>query len=578
MSATPFVSDDVNAASWEQIEPLLDDLSRRPVNSPAELERWLLDRSDLEAACNEEGANRYITMTCRTDDEAARAAYMHFVEEILPRLKPRWFELDRRQVELASRFPLDRRRYEVLNRNTVVGVELFRQENVPIQTEEDRLSTEYQRICGEMMVTYDGREQTLAQMGAYQESVDRSVREETWRLVAERRAKDADRINDIFDRLVSLRDQMARNAGLPTYVEYAFKAKRRFDYAPRDCAAFHEGCERVFVPLVRRLSRERQVALGVEELHPWDMGVDVKGRPPLRPFSGGVDLITKSRASFSRLDENLASMFHTLGDGSEARGADDGAMLDLESRKGKAPGGYLSMRDRVRKPFIFMNAAGLHRDVETMVHEAGHAFHAMYCADEPLVQYRDAPIEFAEVASMSMELLTMRHWGGRDGFYPDDADLARAVRRHLESVILILPWIATIDAFQHWIYRNPAHTRDQRAREWVTLDDRFGPGASWKGLERLLDVAWHRQPHLFTVPMYYIEYGIALLGSLQLWVRALEEGEGEAVEAYRKALRLGGSRPLPDLFTTAGLRFEFGESIMSRLADRVQRELERLPL
>ncbi len=576
--ADSFVSDAVDATSWDHLEPLLDDLAGRDIASPAAFERWLRDRSDLDAATNEAEANLYITMTCRTDDKAAQAAYMRFVEEIQPRLKPRAFELDKRQAELTRQFPLDARRYEVLARDTIAAVELFRQENVPIQTEEEKLSTEYQQICGAMTVMYQGEERTLPQMGKYQESTDRTVREETWRLVADRRAKDAERIDGIFDRLVGLRDTMARNAGFATYVEYTFKAKRRFDYTPRECEAYHDSCARVFVPLMRRLSEQRKAALGVDELRPWDMAVDVKGREALRPFEGGVDLVRKSRAVFRRLDGRLAGLFETLGDGSEARGADDGAMLDLDSRRGKAPGGYLSMRDRQRKPFIFMNAAGLHRDVETMVHEAGHAFHAMLCADEPLVHYRHSPIEFAEVASMSMELLTMRHWGGRDAFYPSDADHARAQRRHLESSMAILPWIATIDAFQHWMYRHPTHTREERVRHWISLDERFGPGVSWSGMERLREIAWHRQPHLFTAPMYYIEYGIALLGSLQLWVRALEEGERTAVESYQRALSLGGSRPLPELFEAAGLKFDFSASMMSRLADRVQKELDKLPI
>jgi oligoendopeptidase F len=285
----------------------------------------------------------------------------------------------------------------------------------------------------------------------------------------------------------------------------------------------------------------------------------------------------KAVAAFNRLDPRLGEMLRSLGDGSETRGSREGACLDLDSRKGKAPGGYQYMRDRIRTPFIFMNAAGLHRDVETMVHEAGHAFHSQLCREEPLVAYRHAPIEFCEVASMSMELLTMRHWGGPDGYYPDAADHARAMRKQLEGSVSLLSWIATIDAFQHWIYSNPAHTREQRVAHWLELQERFGAGVDWSGLEDEHKWLWQRQPHLWGHPFYFIEYGIAQLGALQLWLTSLEQGEHAAIDAYVRAMRLGGSRPLPELFAAAGLEFDFGPATVTRLVERVEAELAKLP-
>jgi oligoendopeptidase F len=288
-------------------------------------------------------------------------------------------------------------------------------------------------------------------------------------------------------------------------------------------------------------------------------------------------MMAKSVRAFNRLDPRLGKMLATLGDGTNCKGPAGGACLDLDTRHGKAPGGYQAMRDRTRKPFIFMNAAGLHRDLETMVHEAGHAFHSLLCVEEPLLHYRGAPLEFCEVASMSMELLTMPYWGGKDGFYPNEEDLARARRKQLEGSIVLLPWIATIDAFQHWIYSHPGHSRADRAAAWLALDDRFGNAVSWEGLEPYRAALWHRQLHLFGAPFYYIEYGIAQLGALQLWVMSLEKGEKAAIEAYVKGLSLGGSRPLPELFKAAGLEFDFGPAIVGRLAERVERELEKLP-
>lgn len=573
-AVSEFVPAQLDGSSWPAIEPLFKGLLARPVNSASDLERWLVDRSELEAACAEAESDLYITMTCFTEDKPAQEAYARFVEEVQPKIKPLAFELDKKQVEYFKKYRLDPKRYAVLDRDAAADVEVFRRENVPIQTELEKLSTEYQKIAGAMTVNFDGREQTLPMMGKYQESTDRSVRESAWRAVADRRLKDVEPINAVYDKMVALRDRMGRNAGFEDFVGYAFKAKHRFDYTPQHCFDFHEAVEKVVVPMLRRLDEQRKKSLGVNALRPWDKTVDVKGRPPLRPFEGGRDLMSKTSAVFQRLDGRLAKMLATLGDGSAARGSKDGACLDLDSRKGKAPGGYQAMRDRSRVPFIFMNAAGLHRDVETMVHEAGHAFHSLLCVEEPLVRYRSSPLEFAEVASMSMELLTMPYWGA---YYPKKEDADRARRRQMENSVILLPWIATIDAFQHWAYTNPKHTRDQRTAEWLRLDKRFGPAVSWEGIEEAQKTQWQRQGHLFGAPFYYIEYGIAQLGALQLWLISLEQGEKKAIENYVKALSLGGSRTLPELFEAAGLKFDFGPATVERLVKRVEAELAKLP-
>ncbi len=309
--------------------------------------------------------------------------------------------------------------------------------------------------------------------------------------------------------------------------------------------------------------------------------MDVKGRGPLRPFSGGRELMTKTLATFKRLDPRLADMLAGLGDGSESRGAADGACLDLDSRKGKAPGGYQYMLEQSRRPFIFMNAAGLHNDVITMLHEAGHAFHSSLCRDEPLLHYRNPPMEFAEVASMSMEHLAQPHLDrppGQEGFYASEADLARSRRQQFERSIDVLPWIATIDAFQHWVYSNPGHSHTDRTACWLNLMDRFSHAVDWTGLEEPRAAMWQRQLHLFSHPFYYIEYAIAQLGALQLWLTSVEQGPKVAVENYIRAMRLGSSRPLPQLFEAAGLKFDFGEETVKRLVDRVEREMEKLPV
>lgn len=568
---TDFVPADLDTTDWKNIEPLVKALLERPVESAAELETWLIDRSELDAACAQGMAELYIDMTCDTENEAIQNAYTAYIENVAPKLAPAAFELDKRQVKLTDATGLTAERYEVLTRDTRAEVELFRPENVPIQTELQKLSQRFDQISGAMTVEFDGREQTFPQMARYLESTDRDQREASWRAVSERRLADADAIEDIYDDMIAKRHQIALNADCESFVEYAFKAMKRFDYTPEHCRQFHTSVETIVVPLLRRIDEQRRQTLGVDPLRPWDLSVDIRGRDPLRPFEGGQALIDKTRRVFDQLDPELGKLFASLGDNSDQGGRV--ANFDLDSRRGKAPGGYQYVRDRTRLPFIFMNAAGLHRDVETMVHEAGHAFHSQLSAGDPLVHYRHAPIEFAEVASMAMELLTMDNW---DAYYDAD-DQARARRSQLEGAVTGLAWIATIDAFQHWVYANPTHTRDQRADAWLDLDQRFGRAVSWDGLEEARRRAWIRQGHLFDVPFYYIEYGIAQLGALQLWTRAIEDGRDAALASYKQALTLGGSRPLPELFGAAGIEFDFGSDTIGRLADRVDAELAKLP-
>lgn len=571
---TDFVPAEFDAHSWEVVEPLYTELQNRPVESIEDFERWLLDRSELDAAVSESAAKRYVNMTCDTADKDKEKAYLDFVENVMPKLKPASFELDKRQAALAEVHALPAERYSVLERDVKAGVELYRDENVPIQTELAKMDQQYDATIGAMTVEFDGDEKTLPQMGTYQESQDRSVREQAWRVTADRRIADEEKLSKLYDDMIEKRHRMALNAGFDNFVGYAFKAKGRFDYTPEMCFAFHDAIEKHVMPFVKRLDAKRKAELGVDSLRPWDLSVDPKGRAPLKPFTNGADLVAKTRTVFDKLDPKLGDMFRSLGDGSNDQGITTGQLMDLDSRKGKAPGGYQYMQDRSRVPFIFMNAAGLHRDVETMVHEAGHAFHSMLCVDEPLVHYRESPIEFAEVASMTMELMTMPYW---DAYYPDASDANRARRKQMEGSIGLLPWIATIDAFQHWVYTNPTHTRDERAAAWLGLDDRFGHAVDWSGLEAYRPFIWQRQSHLYGVPFYYVEYGIAQLGALGIWLKSLEEGEGPALAAYRKALSLGGSRPLPELFEAADLPFDFGDATVARLVERVEKELEKLP-
>jgi oligoendopeptidase F len=414
-------------------------------------------------------------------------------------------------------------------------------------------------LIGSLTVQFRGEEQTLVQMGRHLEDPDRALRQEAWELVAKRRLQEAGQIEQIFEQLLKLREKIAANAGFPNYLQYAFRARGRFDYTAEDCLKFHEAIEKEVMPVLRQLQSQRRGQLGLDALRPWDLAVDPLNRPALRPFERIDNLVSNTRDIFVQLDSKLAREFTLMR---------DLHLLDLDNRKGKAPGGYQSTLAEARLPFIFMNAIGIQRDVETILHEAGHAFHALATRGEDLYAYRSAPIEFCEVASMSMELLGNEFI---EKFYaPGDAQRAR--RDHLEGIVEIFPWIATVDAFQHWLYSHPGHSRADRQKAWVELMDRFGGDVDWTGYEEARANLWHRQLHIFIHPFYYVEYGIAQLGALQVWANS-KKNKARALEQYHHALSLGGSRPLPELFEAAGCRFDFTRETVKPLVNLVSAEL-----
>jgi oligoendopeptidase F len=589
-----FVPHTIDLGDWPQIAPLFDQLETRAAQcqSAADLERWLLDWSELTAALDEESSRRYIAMTCHTDNAEAEKAYLHFVENVEPQLKSRQFALEKIYVAHPQRAELliirrgelhesqtennngtrrarpSEARYAVFDRDIKNHVELFRPENVALETEDAKLCQQYQKLTGSLTVNFRGDEKTLVQMGRYLEEPDRSLRQEAWELVARRRLQEVDNFDEIFDQLIDLRERTARNAGFKNYRDYAFRRLGRFDYTPEDCTRFHDAVAREVMPAVRELHAARRRQLGIDKLHPghlrpWDLAVDPQSRPPLKPFGPVGEMVSRTQKIFDRLDGELAGGFRQM---------QDLRLLDLDNRKGKAPGGYQQTLAEARVPFIFMNAVGQQRDVETILHEAGHAFHALAARDEDLHAYRNnPPIEFCEVASMSMELLGNEFI---EEFY-SAADANRARRVHLEGVIGVFPWIATVDEFQHWIYTHPGHSRAERAAAWLELMDRFGGDVDWSGYEAARANLWHRQLHIFTHPFYYIEYGIAQLGALQVWANSKRD-KAKTLNDYKKSLALGGSRPLPELFQAAGCKFQFDAATIKPLIELAQEELKKL--
>ena len=567
--ADGFVPDGFDATIWQNIEPLTNDLMERQLSCSSCIEGLISDSSELAEHISETGALLYIGMTCDTESEEKKESFLDFISNIRPKLSEFSDALNRRIVNHSSVDDLPSR-YDLMLRGMRTDVEIFRKENIPLGVRQTELVTKAQTINGAMTVEFEGQEMTFPQMSKYLESNDRSQRQAAWMAMSARRMEDSESLSEIFDELITIRHQMATNAGFESYTQYMFRAMHRFDYTIEDCLEFHDSVESVCMPILKKINEERCNGLGIGELSPWDVnekggsGPDIHGREPLRPFETVDEMVEKLSVMFHEISSDLGGKFDKLVEMDT---------LDLETRKGKAPGGYQYYLEKSRVPFIFMNAAGLQGDLETMIHEAGHAFHSLYCGHLELIDERDYPIEFAEVASMSMELLTQPWW---DKFYEsEEADRAR--RAHLEGVIFLLPWIATIDSFQHWIYANPGHSKEERAEVWLSIRDKFGSDMDWTGHTDFRELSWQQQGHLFGVPFYYIEYGIAQLGSLQLWKTQMGDPQ-KALDDYANAMSLGNTRTLPELFSAADLELGFNEGHFMSLMGTVETALSELPV
>jgi oligoendopeptidase F len=562
--ARPFIGESITLQNWDDVKPLFDDLLARPLHNVDELRQWLLDRSELESYLSEDFAWRYIRMTCDTANEELVNNLNFFIAEIQPPMTAYGNDLDLKAVHSPFLSQLTDEGYAIMVRGMKKAIELFREENIPLQTELQTEERKYGAIVGAMTVTIDGNEITLPAASDRLQSTDRAVREEAWRKIWERRYQDHEALDQLFDRLRALRHQIAINAGFANFRDYSFAALGRFDYTPQDCVNFHESVAEAVVPLLNDLANERKKKLTVEPLRPWDAKVDVEGRPPLKPFSTGDELLEKAITCFDRLDKELGDDLRIM----RAMGH-----LDLESRKGKAPGGYNYPLEEIGVPFIFMNATSSLRDLVTMVHEGGHAVHSFLTRDLPLKAFRNPPMEVAELASMSMELLSMDHW---DVFFENPEELRRAKLQHLESIIETLPWVATIDKFQHWIYENPAHTDAERRENWLRIYTQFADTVTnWDGFAFYQEYIWQRQLHLYEVPFYYIEYGIAQLGAIGVW-RNYRRDPKAGLSGYKKALSLGYKAPIREIYAAANVPFDFSRENIQELMRFVGDEIRKL--
>ncbi len=521
---------------WISLEPIFNDLLSRNISSVSELEKWLLDRNEIEAALEEDFAWRYIHMTCDTTDETLLKDFQFFATEIEPKIAPINNQLNKKFIDSPYSEKLDKERYLVYTRGIKKALELFQEENIPLMTQIQVEQQKYQGFTGSMSVKLGEKEYTLEQAAVFLKDTDRKVRQEAWEAITARRLQDKDKLDELFNSLLKLRHQVAINAGFENFRDYMFQALGRFDYTPTDCYKFHEAIEKEIVPILKNQAESRREALGLVELKPWDMEVDVSGKPALKPFTNGEELIEKSIKCFQGLSPYIGQRLEIMKANS---------LFDVDSRKGKAPGGYNYPLAESGAPFIFMNSAGTFRDLTTMVHEGGHAIHTFITSDLELNDFKHTPSEVAELASMSMELISMDHWD-------------------------------VVDQFQHWIYTNPEHTSEQRAQAWKNSIKTFGNNfAEWSEHEYALENLWQKQLHIFEVPFYYIEYGIAQLGAIAVW-KNYKKDPKTGLSKYLDALKLGYTKTIKEIYETAGIEFNFSAAYVKELADFIKSELQKL--
>ena len=558
-----FVPEDLIIDSWDKIKSLFDNLVEREISSASELEKWMLDQSELSAVLEEDMAWRYIKMNIDTTDEELGERFSFWIKEISPNTAPYSHKLNVKLIECPFLKELDQEKYRIYLRSVKKQIEIFREENIPLFTVMEEKQQEYGAISAKMSIEVDGEKMTMQKAAQLLKSTDRVKREEVYNKISTRRLQDEKALDDLFDELIDLRQEIAKNAGFDNYRDYMFAAMGRFDYTPKDCFNFHDAIAQEIVPIINSFEQKRKDKLGYTSYKPWDTAVDVDGLAPLKPFEGGTELTDLSVECFNRLRPYFGECLSTMKEMKH---------LDLESKDGKAPGGFMYPLYEIGVPFIYMNAVGSQRDVVTMVHEGGHAVHSFLSRDLAMTEFKSTPSEVAELASMSMELLSMDHW---DVFYSDDNELKRSKLEQLEKALETLPWVAAIDKFQHWIYTTE-HTAKERKEQWLKINSKLGNQViNWEGQENALANLWKKQLHLYEVPFYYVEYGMAQLGAIAMWRSYKQLGE-QGLDNYMDALKLGYTKTIGEIYETAGIKFDFSASYVKELADFIKDELEKL--
>ncbi|MDB5477560.1 MAG: Oligoendopeptidase [Alphaproteobacteria bacterium] len=548
---------------WEGVQPFADDLLSREIDSPAEFERFLEDQNELDVILWDDYAWREIRATCNTEDKEAAQRLEEYEQNIAPPLAVLKDKIGRKILSSVYAPQYEKPGFAIMRQRLKDKEKVFHPDNTALANSISQNVAAVRALEGKRSVTLDGTDYTFEQAADMLSLNDRSKREEAWKATANRLAQDKTELDVIFDDMFRLRQAQAKNVGLENYRDYKYIELGRC-YTPSDSEKFYQGIKENVVPLLKTMHETRKENMGVTHLYPWDLLVDPLNRKPVKAFENAGDLVEKSQTMFDNIDPVFGAVFRSI---------KEKGHLDLMSRMGKASGAYLQPLYEKNIPFMYQNATGKMDGVGTISHEGGHAVHEVLMAPVGFKAYRDYPMEIAELGSMAMELISMDHW---DVFYDNKEELLRAKREHLENIIVKLPWIGIVAEFQDKLYVDGNPGIEQRHELWEELRKQYDTGeVETTEYPHPTRTSWHKQNHIFSVPFYYIDYGIAQLGALQVWRNYKQEPE-KALAQFKEGLTLGNTKSIKDVYETAGAKFDFSSEMQKELMQFVGEEIETL--
>lgn len=547
--------------NWRDVAPFFNQLARYSLNQN-NLAGWLSEWTFWHNLLEETHNRCYVATTRNTEDENARHKYQRYLEEIFPESEQADQQLREHLLDSGLSLP----GLEVPLRNLRAEADIYCTENLPIISREKLLITHYDEILSTQTVTWKGEEITVQQLQSVLQSPNRGERESAWRQASRRQLQDRQQINELWREFMTIRNQLATNKGMADYRTFRWQQLLRLDYTPQDCTRFHTAVEKVVLPAVQRVYERKKRQMDLHSIRPWDSQADPLGRPRLQPFQHIDELRDGCGRIIQQIHPQLSRYFNLLC---------EQQLLDLDNRKGKAPGGFCIEYPHSKVPFIFMNAIGINDDVLTLVHESGHAFHAFEQFKLPYHLQYARNLEFMEVASTTMEYLSNPYLSRENGGFYSAQEAARAVVERLESVLQFLPYLTVVDAFQHWVYEHPdlAKNGDECDLAWAALWKKFMAHEDWDGLDEEMMTGWQRKLHIHEDPFYYIEYGLAELGALQIWMNALVNQE-QAIQQYLQALSLGSTANVVQLYQTAGARLIWDIEPLQMIIDFVEKKID----
>lgn len=547
-----------------ELENTLSTLLNEMISSKLELENWLKKQSTFIWEIEEQLRSHYIAFQCNTDNKEIKDTFEYDQKYVRPLLKRYQNSFDTKYLESPFRMELDPKTYSLLDKKIKNAQTLFCEKNIDLEVNEDKLVTEYFEITGGLTTLWNGEEKTITELQSYLQDPDRHIRKKAKTLISETFLSVEDKLQHILNELIVIRDQKAKNIQLHNYRDYMFKKHERFDYTPEDCYELAESIRKYVVPLIDKIYNKKKSELQVESLRPWDLKATAPNQKVLKPIEKASDLIEKSSHILHKLDHEFSALLERMHKNN---------CLDLESRKGKGPGGFCEYLPASQLSFIFMNLNHTHYDVTTFLHEMGHSIHNDCMKQLELQKYLEIPSESAELASMTMELFSMEYW---DTFYENKEEFIEVKLEFFKDIVKYLPQMLIVDQFQHWMYENPNHTAKERNEKYLELHNTYQSNiVNIEGYENWVATGWLPVLHIFEIPFYYIEYAIAQLGALQMY-KQYKENPKQALENYKKALSLGSSKSLTEVYEAAGIRFDFSGEIIKELMLFVEGELELL--